>query len=105
MTELLSLQAHDIECVDGAFVSTHPILPKVLLTKSLRLITSSTAGYDGSMMNGLQSLPQWNEYFNNPKGGQLGLFNAIQVGILFLSDGRSVLTRIARTLARLVCLS
>lgn len=44
-----------------------------------RLITSSTNGYDGSMMNGLQSLTQWSEYFNKPHGGKLGLLNAIQV--------------------------
>ncbi|KDQ55566.1 hypothetical protein JAAARDRAFT_195418 [Jaapia argillacea MUCL 33604] len=42
------------------------------------LITSSTNGYDGSMMNGLQSLSQWNSAFNYPTGGQLGLLNAIQ---------------------------
>lgn len=30
-------------------------------------------------MNGLQSTPQWKNYFNNPTGGKLGLLNAIQV--------------------------
>jgi MFS family permease len=35
-------------------------------------------GYDGSMMNGLQTLENWREYFDNPTGGTLGLFNAIQ---------------------------
>ncbi|KAI0318860.1 general substrate transporter [Amylostereum chailletii] len=44
----------------------------------LLLITSSTNGYDGSMMNGLQSLPQWESEFNNPTGSKLGLLNAIQ---------------------------
>ncbi|KAK0203370.1 hexose transporter [Desarmillaria ectypa] len=44
----------------------------------LLLITSSTNGYDGSMMNGLQSLTQWSEYFHKPAGGKLGLLNAIQ---------------------------
>ncbi|KIJ98739.1 hypothetical protein K443DRAFT_133322 [Laccaria amethystina LaAM-08-1] len=61
----------------------------------LLLITSSTNGYDGSMMNGLQSIPQWKNYFNNPTGGKLGLFNAIQtIGVLaglpftpYVSDG------------------
>ncbi|KAF4622204.1 hypothetical protein D9613_009628 [Agrocybe pediades] len=42
------------------------------------LVTSSTNGYDGSMMNGLQSLPQWQSAFNNPHGGALGLLGAIQ---------------------------
>jgi len=61
----------------------------------LLLITSSTNGYDGSMMNGLQSLPQWQGYFHNPSSSELGLLNAIQnVGGLaaypfapYLSDG------------------
>lgn len=30
----------------------------------------------GSMMNGLQTLSYWQEYFNHPKGSILGLFNA-----------------------------
>jgi hypothetical protein len=46
----------------------------------LLLITSSTNGYDGSMMNGLQTLKQWQSAFNYPTGGKLGLLNAIQVG-------------------------
>ena len=57
--------------------------PEFLL-KMISLITSSTNGYDGSMMNGLQSLTQWSEYFNKPTGGKLGLLNAIQVSA-FLS--------------------
>ncbi|KAF9557487.1 hexose transporter [Agrocybe pediades] len=44
----------------------------------LLLITSSTNGYDGSMMNGLQSVSAWEKEFNSPTGGTLGLFNAIQ---------------------------
>ena len=42
------------------------------------LITSSTNGFDGSMMNGLQSLPQWQSDFNHPGSSMLGLLNAIQ---------------------------
>ncbi|KAF5314555.1 hypothetical protein D9611_007223 [Ephemerocybe angulata] len=61
----------------------------------LLLITSSTNGYDGSMMNGLQSIDHWRLYFGDPKGGKLGLFNAIQnIGSLaaypfapYVSDG------------------
>jgi sugar porter (SP) family MFS transporter len=61
----------------------------------LLVITSSTNGYDGSMMNGLQSLTQWKDYFHNPTKGKLGLLNAIQnIGSLaaypispYLSDG------------------
>ncbi|KAF7792205.1 hypothetical protein EIP86_003238 [Pleurotus ostreatoroseus] len=61
----------------------------------LLLITSSTSGYDGSLMNSFQSLKLWNTYFGNPHGGKLGLLNAIQnIGAIaglpfapYLSDG------------------
>ncbi|KAJ7106317.1 hexose transporter [Mycena epipterygia] len=61
----------------------------------LLLVTASTSGYDGSMMNGLQSLPQWENYFNFPTKGKLGLLSSIQnIGALagypfapYLCDG------------------
>jgi len=61
----------------------------------LLLITSSTNGFDGSILNSFQSLQVWNDYFGTPAGGRLGLLNAIQnIGSLaaypfapYLSDG------------------
>ncbi|KAI0035836.1 hexose transporter [Vararia minispora EC-137] len=61
----------------------------------LCLVTSSYNGFDGSMMNGLQTMDTWQGYFNHPRGGQLGLLNAIQnigsIGALpfapYLADG------------------
>ncbi|OBZ67367.1 Lactose permease [Grifola frondosa] len=61
----------------------------------LLLITSSTSGYDGSLLNSFQSMPLWNDYFNQPQGPTLGLLTAIQnIGALagypfapYLSDG------------------
>jgi MFS family permease len=41
------------------------------------IMFSSANGYDGSMMNGLQALPQWQEFMNKPKGAWLGFINAI----------------------------
>ncbi|KAJ5679059.1 hypothetical protein N7462_007303 [Penicillium macrosclerotiorum] len=41
-------------------------------------ISSYATGYDGSMMNGLQSLTTWKNSFNNPGASELGLLNAIQ---------------------------
>ncbi|KAH7349496.1 lactose permease [Plectosphaerella cucumerina] len=41
------------------------------------LLSSTTLGYDGSMMNGLQTLPQWRSFFGNPEGALLGLMNAV----------------------------
>lgn len=42
------------------------------------LMTSSTNGFDGSMMNGLQAVPHWVSFFGAPHGATLGLYNAIQ---------------------------
>ncbi|KAI0716664.1 general substrate transporter [Earliella scabrosa] len=61
----------------------------------LLLITSSTNGFDGSLMNSLQSMQTWQNFFNSPEGPTLGLLNAIQnIGSLagypfapYLSDG------------------
>jgi len=44
----------------------------------LLVITSMNNGYDGSMMNGLQTVVNWQTYFNHPTGSILGVFNAIQ---------------------------
>ena len=33
-------------------------------------------GYDASLMNGLQAIPQWESYFNNPSGSVLGFISA-----------------------------
>ncbi|KAF8591697.1 general substrate transporter [Ramaria rubella] len=55
--------------------------PRLVLLNTwiaILLITSSTNGYDASMMNGLQSLTQWEVAFNHPTGGRLGLLSAIQ---------------------------
>jgi hypothetical protein len=38
---------------------------------------SSANGYDGSLMNGLQALDQWNTFLDNPTGVRLGWLNAI----------------------------
>ena len=67
------------------------------------LITSMSNGYDGSMMNGLQTLENWKNYFNNPTGGTLGLFNAIQVSSCRndrnLSDPQNIGTVVALPVA------
>ena len=39
----------------------------------LSLISSYATGYDGSMMNGLQSLDTWNAAFNNPDAETLAM--------------------------------
>ncbi|KAK8128913.1 hypothetical protein PG984_010021 [Apiospora sp. TS-2023a] len=44
----------------------------------LSLISSYATGFDGSMMNGLQSLDSWKASFNHPTASDLALLNAIQ---------------------------
>ncbi|KAL2176941.1 general substrate transporter [Thermothelomyces heterothallicus CBS 202.75] len=36
-----------------------------------------TSGFDSSMMNSLQAVQSWVDYFNNPTSGRLGLLNAM----------------------------
>lgn len=71
-----------------------PHLLRLNLLLCIPLLSSSVSGYDGgcfplyrygirltpagSLMNGLQSLHQWREYFNHPTGETLGLINAAQ---------------------------
>jgi len=38
---------------------------------------ASSNGYDGSLMNGLQALPKWNKFMENPTGAWLGFINGI----------------------------
>lgn len=42
------------------------------------LLSAATSGYDGSLMNGLQSMEEWRSEFNNPRGTMLGFINAAQ---------------------------
>ncbi|GME56944.1 Lactose permease [Neofusicoccum parvum] len=51
---------------------------KLNLILLLSMISSYATGFDGSMMNGLQSLDTWNNFFNHPGPSLLGLLNAIQ---------------------------
>ncbi|PVH79102.1 general substrate transporter [Cadophora sp. DSE1049] len=41
------------------------------------VLFSAANGYDGSMMNGLQSLQQWQSFMNFPTGAWLGFINAV----------------------------
>jgi MFS family permease len=49
------------------------------------ILFASANGYDGSMMNGLQALPQWQEFMGHPTGAWLGFVNAVQaLGGIFM---------------------
>jgi hypothetical protein len=64
-------------------------LRKVYIYTIVLILTNTANGFDGSMMNGLQTLKYWREYFNEPKGSILGLFNALTslgslIGLFFV---------------------
>jgi sugar porter (SP) family MFS transporter len=40
------------------------------------VLTNTANGFDGSMMNGLQALPYWQDFFDSPRGSMLGFYNA-----------------------------
>ncbi|OBT61843.1 hypothetical protein VE03_08804 [Pseudogymnoascus sp. 23342-1-I1] len=52
-------------------------LLRLNVTLLVLLVSAASVGFDGSMMNGLQTLPQWRGYFGNPNGGLLGAMNAV----------------------------
>ncbi|KAI4719894.1 general substrate transporter [Aureobasidium sp. EXF-10727] len=61
---------------DGRAWYTKPHLLKIHRESGLT-ISASANGYDGSLMNGLQALPQWNHLMDTPTGAWLGFINAI----------------------------
>ncbi|KIW86259.1 hypothetical protein Z517_01654 [Fonsecaea pedrosoi CBS 271.37] len=44
----------------------------------IALLSAATNGYDGSLMNGVQSITYYENYFHHPHGSTQGLLNAIQ---------------------------
>ncbi|KAF2189102.1 general substrate transporter [Zopfia rhizophila CBS 207.26] len=53
-------------------------LRKLYLMMPILFLGSTVNGYDGSLLNGLQTMVPWQEYFDHPSGSRLGLFTAIQ---------------------------
>lgn len=56
---------------------TDPGLRRTYICLMCVVITSATNGYDGFMVNGLQSLAPWQEYFHHPTGSLFGLLARI----------------------------
>ncbi|KAI0886966.1 general substrate transporter [Annulohypoxylon maeteangense] len=54
-----------------------PHLIQLNLILLVPMLSSASLGYDGSMMNGLQTLTQWKTFFGNPEGAILGMMNSI----------------------------
>ncbi|OQV10573.1 hypothetical protein CLAIMM_14550 [Cladophialophora immunda] len=57
------------------YMRRHLLLLNILLVGPM--LSSCTFGYDGSMVNGLQSLPQWRTFFGNPSSSKLSAVNVV----------------------------
>lgn len=66
-----------------------PHLLKLNLCIGVVLLSATTMGFDGSMMNGLQGLDSFMGYFGNPSGTWLGLMN----GVMFIGGCKFGLSR------------
>ncbi|KAL2860141.1 general substrate transporter [Aspergillus pseudodeflectus] len=70
-------------------------LRQLYLLMIILFLASTSLGYDASLLNGLQTMDTWAEYFDDPQGSRLGLFGALPgIGTLavflvapYLSDG------------------
>lgn len=61
----------------------YPHLRKLTLAVFLLTLASTNNGYDGSIMNGLQSLEQWQKTMGHPKDDRLGhLANGVNFGCI-----------------------
>ncbi|KAL9616004.1 MAG: hypothetical protein Q9160_009075 [Pyrenula sp. 1 TL-2023] len=56
---------------------TDPGLRKLYAFAVVICVASATTGYDGSMLNNLRILDQWEAFFKNPGGSKLGLLTAM----------------------------
>ncbi|KAH6689034.1 general substrate transporter [Plectosphaerella plurivora] len=68
----------------------HKNLRALNLWLLIPLLSIFSQGFDGSMMNGLQAVTHWRNYFGTPTGATLGIFNAAYplggiVGVFFIS--------------------
>lgn len=61
----------------GAWYKNRGILTLNLLLL-IPLVTSVVNGLDSSLINGLQISPDWQDYFNHPRGKTLGILNSAQ---------------------------
>jgi hypothetical protein len=51
------------------FLTPHLLKLNIFLLSGI--LSQATSGFDGSLLNGMQSLPYWQRFFNHPKGAHL----------------------------------
>ena len=80
MTKDSAIVGHDLAAVLPVLAKPWYATPHLLrlnLYVLIILFSSAGMGFDGSMMNGLQSLSTWTTYFHNPSASLLGVTNAV----------------------------
>ncbi|KAM0271626.1 hypothetical protein ACHAQH_009033 [Verticillium albo-atrum] len=55
----------------------HAGLRSLYLRMPILVLCATINGYDGSLLNGLQTVEYWRSYFGHPTDSTLGLFTAI----------------------------
>ncbi|KAH7350042.1 MFS transporter [Plectosphaerella cucumerina] len=55
----------------------HRGLRSLYLRMPILMLCATINGYDGSLLNGLQTIEEWRSYFGHPSGSTLGLLTAI----------------------------
>ncbi|KAF5672749.1 MFS SP sugar:H+ symporter [Fusarium denticulatum] len=55
----------------------HAGLRSLYMRMPLLMLCATINGYDGSLLNGLQTIENWRAYFGHPSGSTLGLYTAI----------------------------
>ncbi|KAK6455943.1 major facilitator superfamily domain-containing protein [Scheffersomyces xylosifermentans] len=66
---------------NAEFLTLENVTPKLEKPCSIFsfCLAQVTSGYDGSMMNSLQSLPSWQQYFNHPSGSILSTMSNVVI--------------------------
>ncbi|KAL3419463.1 hexose transporter protein [Phlyctema vagabunda] len=54
-----------------------PYLRTLYFMMPFLFLGSTTLGYDGSLLNGLQTMDTWQEFFHHPTGSLLGIYGAM----------------------------
>ncbi|OCL12073.1 hexose transporter-like protein [Glonium stellatum] len=70
--EVAQAEAPEFEKVDW---KKDPNMRKLYFWAAVLCVASATTGYDGMMMNSSQLMDPWENFFDHPKGGKLGLMN------------------------------
>ncbi|KAJ9156813.1 Major facilitator superfamily domain, general substrate transporter [Coniochaeta hoffmannii] len=61
------------------------VLIRLNLLLMCALLTQTATGFDASMLNGMQSLPQWTHFFGHPEGSRLGAMTFGPTGGVLIS--------------------